>query len=51
MSSTPPEAPPYDHKYPTGFRLALLMTSLYIAMFLVALDCLNAFKRLPRATC
>ncbi|PYI09932.1 MFS general substrate transporter [Aspergillus sclerotiicarbonarius CBS 121057] len=31
-----PEAP-NDHEYPTGLRLGLLMISLYIAMFLVAL--------------
>lgn len=33
---TPPEAPD-DHVYPTGAKLTLLMISLYIAMFLVAL--------------
>ncbi|OJJ51442.1 hypothetical protein ASPZODRAFT_148720 [Penicilliopsis zonata CBS 506.65] len=32
----PPEAPA-GHVYPTGMKLGLLMTSLYIAMFLVAL--------------
>ncbi|THC90526.1 hypothetical protein EYZ11_010010 [Aspergillus tanneri] len=33
---TPPGAPD-DHKYPSGLRLVLLMISLYVAMFLVAL--------------
>jgi hypothetical protein len=41
ISMTPPEAPD-DHEYPTGLRFALLMISLYIAMFLVALVRLNA---------
>lgn len=46
ISMTPPEAPD-DHEYPTGLRLVLLMISLYIAMFLVALVQSNAHTSSP----
>lgn len=31
-----------DHIYPSGLRLALILTSIYIGMFLVALVCEQA---------
>jgi hypothetical protein len=35
--SPPMESAPDDYVYPTGLKLAALMTSMYIGMFLVAL--------------
>ncbi|KAA8645841.1 uncharacterized protein ATNIH1004_007262 [Aspergillus tanneri] len=46
---TPPGAPD-DHKYPSGLRLVLLMISLYVAMFLVALDKLIISTATPSIT-
>jgi hypothetical protein len=47
ISMTPPEAPD-DHEYPMGLRLALLMTSLYIGMFLVVLVQFECSHTCPR---
>ncbi|KAK5715733.1 hypothetical protein LTR17_016721, partial [Elasticomyces elasticus] len=38
------------HVYPTGFKFAALMTSVYIAMFLVALDKLIIATAIPSIT-
>ncbi|OKL59349.1 hypothetical protein UA08_05232 [Talaromyces atroroseus] len=39
-----------DHEYPSGLRFALLMVSLYISMFLVALDKLIISTATPEIT-
>ncbi|PWY85816.1 MFS general substrate transporter [Aspergillus sclerotioniger CBS 115572] len=49
ISKVPPE-PSDEHEYPSGLRLGLLMTSLYIAMFLVALDKLIVSTATPSIT-
>ncbi|TVY41272.1 Efflux pump [Lachnellula occidentalis] len=39
-----------DHVYPSGLKLALLMTSIFIGMFLVALDKLIISTAIPQIT-
>lgn len=41
MAPPVPDMHPDDFIYPTGFRLALLMISIFLGVFLVALVCLK----------
>ncbi|KAI1370172.1 MFS general substrate transporter [Hypoxylon crocopeplum] len=50
MAVPPQGTQPDDFVYPTGLRLALLMTSIFIGMFLVALDKLIISTAIPQIT-
>ncbi|KAF2429260.1 MFS general substrate transporter [Tothia fuscella] len=50
MGSPPPTTESADYVYPKGLRLALLMTSIYVGMFLVALDKLIISTAIPAIT-
>ncbi|EON96442.1 putative mfs aflatoxin efflux protein [Phaeoacremonium minimum UCRPA7] len=50
MAVAPPGHEPVDYVYPTGLRLALLMISIFIGMFLVALDKLIITTAIPQIT-
>ncbi|KAH8887522.1 MFS general substrate transporter [Thozetella sp. PMI_491] len=50
MAPTAQVSVPSDFVYPTGFRLALLVISIFIGMFLVALDKLIIAAAIPQIT-
>ncbi|KAF2101411.1 MFS general substrate transporter [Rhizodiscina lignyota] len=50
MAGPAPVTDPTDFAYPKGFRLAFLMTSIYVGMFLVALDKLIISTAIPAIT-
>lgn len=50
MAAGPTGPEPTNHVYPSGFKLALILASIFIAMFLVALDKLIIAAAIPQIT-